>query len=345
MRPARRARYLIVKLAALGDVATASSLPGEIRRRDPEAHITWLAGSRVAELVRLFDVDETLVVDEVALMRGTAVARARALLSVWARLGRRRFDVTVLAHADRRYAAVVLPVRTGRLRAMHHGATDRSLPIPGRYFGDEYVRLLDAADSVGPIAGHYPLADVRGRLGAGAAPDGAVGVVLVPGGARNVLRESALRRWPAERYRDVAEGLIAQGLQVTLVGDAMDAWVRPLFAGLPVRDTMGACSLTETLAILREADLVITHDTGPLHLAQLVRAPTIALFGPTNPAQVVSPITGVEILWGGADLACRPCYNGRELADCAVNICIREITPEQVIAAALRHLGAGPAAG
>lgn len=54
-------RYLIVKLAALGDVAMASTLVGAIRARDPGAHVTWLCGTRVAELGRLLDgVDEVL---------------------------------------------------------------------------------------------------------------------------------------------------------------------------------------------------------------------------------------------------------------------------------------------
>ena len=68
-----RGRYLIVKLAALGDVVMASTLVGAIRARDAEAHITWLCGSGVAPLVGLFDgVDEVVEVNELALLRGSA---------------------------------------------------------------------------------------------------------------------------------------------------------------------------------------------------------------------------------------------------------------------------------
>jgi heptosyltransferase-2 len=211
------------------------------------------------------------------------------------------------------------------------------LPIPGRYYADEYVRLLDEVPSRGPIVGHHPLSDVRPMLPARRTGE-PVGVVLVPGGTRNVLRESALRRWPVERYRVVAGQLRAAGLPVTLVGDANDAWVRPAFAGLDVRDEIGAHGLAGTLAVMAAADLVISHDTGPLHLARLVRAPLLALFGPTIPTQFLASDTDTQTIWGGAQLACRPCYDGREFADCRDNLCMKDITAADVVARAFAML-------
>jgi heptosyltransferase-2 len=325
-------RYLIVKLAALGDVAMASTLVGAIRARDPGAHVTWLCGTRVAELVRLFDgVDEVLEVDEVSILRGGVASRLRAVTRLWSTLVRRRFDVTLLGHADTRYRLLLTPVRTGRMRAMEHLPSDGMLPIPGRYIGDEYARMLDEGPRRGPVQGHPPLADVRPRLarqtGAG------VGVVLVPGGTRNVLREDVLRRWPVERYRDVAVALLAAGHPVTLVGDAGDAWVRPFFQGVGVRDEIGAHGIAGTLALLADARLVVVHDTGLLHLSRLVRAPILALFGPTIPSKSVVEQEDTVALWGGGDLACRPCYDGREFAACADNLCMQGIAVRDV----LRH--------
>jgi heptosyltransferase-2 len=169
-----------------------------------------------------------------------------------------------------------------------------------------------------------------------------VGVVLVPGGARNVLRESGLRRWPVERYREIAERLIGAGRAVTLIGNADDAWVRPYFEGLTVRDEIGAHDLPGTLGILASADLVITHDTGPLHLARLARAPLLALFGPTMPAQFLVEDSRTEAIWGGAHLACRPCYDGREFAACTNNLCIKDISVVTVAERALAMLARMP---
>jgi heptosyltransferase-2 len=199
--------------------------------------------------------------------------------------------------------------------------------------------MLDSELSRGPMVGHAPLATLRPSPEA-SSQQGAVGVVLVPGGARNVLRESALRRWPVERYRAIAEGLLAAGHRVTLVGDGADAWVRPAFAGLDVRDEIGARAIEGTLALMGRADLVITHDTGPLHLAALVRAPILALFGPTVPSQFMPRHAGAEALWGGSELACRPCYDGREFASCANNLCMQDIPVAAVLARALAMLAA-----
>lgn len=334
-------RYLIVKLGALGDVAMASTLVGAIKATDPAGHLTWVCGRGTADLVHLFEgVDDVVAVDERRLLRGTLPARVLGVLALWRSLLGRRFDVTLLGHADDRYRWLLLAVRTGRVRALEHRVSASMLPIPGRYFGDEYVRMLDAEESRGPIVGHPPLADVRPRLLEPDRPD-AIGVVLAPGGARNVMRESALKRWPVERYRDVATALLASGQQVTLVGDAADAWVRPWFAGLAVRDEIGAHDVAGTLSLLAHGDLVVSQDTGILHLARLVRAPVLALFGPTNPAQFLAPGPDVAVQWGGVALACRPCYNGRDFASCSNNLCMQDIAVSDVLrtVAGLRAAG------
>lgn len=332
-------RYLIVKLSAVGDVAMASTLPGAIRTRQPDAHVTWLCGRRVAGLVRLYDgVDELITVDESSLFRGNVAARLAEAARLWRTLIPRRFDVTLLGHADSRYRALLAPVRTGRLRSLDLDSGPGQLPIPSRYFGDEYVRLLDESRARGPIEGHAALADPRRSLPSPARPR-EVGVVLAPGGARNVLRESALKRWPVERYGELASRLLTMGHPVTLVGDEHDAWVRPYFAGLAIRDEIGAHDLTGTLALLNVASLVIVHDSGVLHLARVVRTPVLALFGPTSPAQFVEPSPDCTALWGGARLACRPCYNGREFAACTNNLCMQDISTDAVVQRAELMLG------
>jgi heptosyltransferase II len=124
------------------------------------------------------------------------------------------------------------------------------------------------------------------------------------------------------------------------VGDSSDAWVRSHFAGLDIRDEIGAHNLTGTLALMSAADLVITHDTGPLHLAQLVRAPLLALFGPTMPSQFLAEDAAADAIWGGDRLACRPCYDGREFAACSNNLCMQDISIVSVINRALAILDA-----
>jgi heptosyltransferase-2 len=335
--PVTTPRFLIIKLVALGDVVVTTALLNRIRAESPQAHVTWLVGEGGAPLVELFPgVHEVITVDESRLLRGSILQRVRAIAGVWRRLLGRRFDRAFLVHADRRYRILTWSLMNTPVAALRHGAN----PVANRFRGDEYARLFDDASSRGPIVTRYPLADVRGNLPRAIAATEAARctVVLVPGGARNILRDDALRRWPVENYRELARRLLAAGHAVTLIGDAADGRLRKAFEGLPVTDLMGASNLVETLCTLRDADLVVSHDTGPLHFARLVRTPAVALFGPTDPRQMVGPEDGIDVCWGGEQLACRPCYDGRNYAACSNNLCMQDVTVGRVMNAVAARL-------
>jgi heptosyltransferase-2 len=157
----------------------------------------------------------------------------------------------------------------------------------------------------------------------------------VPGGARNALRDTPQRRWPVERYAALARRLHAHGYAVVLVGDADDRRVLPAFADVPVVDRLGGLSVVQSTAVLAACDVVVSHDTGPMHLARLVRAPLVALFGPTSPHDFAPEDGRTRVLWGGRRLACRPCYDGREVAPCRDNLCMQELSVDAVEDAAL----------
>jgi heptosyltransferase II len=324
-------RILVVQVAGIGDAAMASTIVERLRSEQPGTRITWVCGTAAAPLIDLYDgVSETIAVDHHALVRGSPLARSRAIVSLWLTLLRRGgFRQALVLHVDPRYRVLVAPlVRTPKafLSRARHGAM---IPVPGRFQGDEYARLVGGTAHTGPIECRYEMIDLRPKFPSTARLGQRV--ILAPGGARNALREDALRRWPVDHYARVAHDLLAAGAEVVLVGNDQDAWVRSAFNGLAVSDRIGGLSLVETLALMRDSDLVISHDTGPMHLARLVRAPLVALFGPTNPGQFLSLDDTITVLWGGASLACRPCYDGREFARCSANICLSRVTPEQVV--------------
>jgi heptosyltransferase-2 len=94
----------------------------------------------------------------------------------------------------------------------------------------------------------------------------------------------------------------------------------------------------DLLGIYARADLVITNDSGPLHLAELAGARVIALFGPTNPSEKVLRDGRTTALWGGERLPCRPCYDGKSYAACKDNVCMKAIPVDEVYQAALSIL-------
>lgn len=330
-------RALIVKLGAIGDVVMAIPAAHALHREGYA--IDWLCGQTVAPVLQLYPWMNILAVDEQPLLHGSAPARLRAIVHIWRMLRGRRYDLCATLYYDSRYAWLTRPVRAARKLRLN-AADRRTTLLPGRHHTDEYARILLACDD-----GEMPhqLAPIPATcLPTSRLPraEGKPRVVLVPAGAKNLLRDDALRRWPVERYVELAAALLARGCELVLSGGPDDTWALPSFAHLTVTDTIGKHSLVETLSLLDSSDVTITHDTGPLHLAGITSSAIVAIFGPTDPHGRLPQRENCIALWGGEGFACRPCYDGRDYAPCKHNGCVRQVTPAMVLAEVDRLLRA-----
>ena len=340
MAPPVPRSVLIVKLAAIGDVVMALPMVTALRAQDPASRITWLCGKTVAPLVKIIDgIDECVVVDDVAVLSGNQAQKAQAVMMGWSALRGRRFDLVITAHSDPRYRMLAARVRAVERRWFGE-RSGRPRHVPGRYYGDEYVRLVTGVDDGN--ATRYAPPPVRATLDADveqriAGLDGRRMIALAPGGARNPARDNPLRRWPLEHYVVLARQLVAQGHAVLLTGSADDAWIRPAFAGIDCVDLIELTSLQGLVALFARCAAIVTHDSGPLHLARLVDAPVVALFGPTVPATILRESTRAIALWPGVALPCAPCYDGLSFAACTSNRCLQMLLPDTV-AASVRAL-------
>ncbi|MDE1163214.1 MAG: glycosyltransferase family 9 protein [Acidobacteriaceae bacterium] len=269
-------RALVVKLGAIGDVVMA--IPGARALQEQGWTIDWVCGRAAAQVLRLYGWINVLEVDDKALLGG----KPAAILALWRRLLAQRYDLVATLYYDSRYRVLTLPVRAKRKFLL--SATEREFSLlPGRHHTDEYARLLlGRKDDVLPqqlapvlpdTLPESPLARVAGKAR----------VVMVAAGARNALRDDALRRWPVESYVAVARELIARGHEVVLAGGPDDRWASEHFASLGVVDVTAKFALPETIALFASADVVCTHDTGPLHLAGITQAGIVAVFGPVDP--------------------------------------------------------------
>ena len=120
-------------------------------------------------------------------------------------------------------------------------------------------------------------------------------------------------------------------MKVAITGSDEDNWVREAFCDSDVIDLVGHTTLPQLIALYRECAAVVTHDSGPLHLARLAHASLVALFGPTLPASFVPRDDRTVVVWPGMDLPCCPCYDGKEFASCANNLCMQMIAPSVVV--------------
>jgi heptosyltransferase I len=94
------------------------------------------------------------------------------------------------------------------------------------------------------------------------------------------------KRWPAERFGQVAKALAAEGVKSLInFGPGEERLMQEVESASGGAATGVACSLTELIALTRRARVFVGGDTGPMHLAAALGIPVIAIFGPTNPAR------------------------------------------------------------
>ncbi len=361
-------RIVIVKLAALGDIVMASTLVDAIRLRWPGAHLTWVVGDAHAALVRRFvGVDDVRTVPADTLLAGRGLDRLIAGARTVTSIGLGPWDLAFVGHSDARYAKLLRFAGVAEVRTM----SGLRAPRPERWFGGEYARLVwedgdaipreslrahsftsragfsvSSFDASSSVASDAPpqLATLNWPAGIPPARARARHVLLAPGGARNVLRDDHLRRWPAERWGALAATLVAEGCRVTVIGGAGDREEADTVARAVRReagsagafdDLVGRLPLEGTLELIARSDLLVTHDSGPLHLAALTRTPAVALFGPTDPQQFVAPQADVTVMSAAAGLECAPCYDGKGYAPCGLNRCLTDVTVGRVAGAVL----------
>ena len=147
------------------------------------------------------------------------------------------------------------------------------------------------------------------------------------------------RRWPIERFGRVAQVLANHG-QVLMVGSKPERdYVEEVMGQIPAVDgraplnVAGSVSFGGYLALLRRSALVITNDTGPMHMAAGLGAPTVSLWGPGSPHHYEPQVERHKALWAG--IFCSACLYVTDVPPCnGHNVCMQAITVEAVLNAA-----------
>jgi lipopolysaccharide heptosyltransferase I len=298
-------RIAIVKLSSLGDVIHALPVARALRRRFPDASLTWIVEARELAILRDHpDLDRVIPVDTRRWRR--LIWRPAGARQVWQKLGRlstrvraARFDVAIdlqgLLKSGVLTAYTGAPLRIGfgvghcRERANALFTNRRVTPPPGAvHVVDQYLSLLSALDvPAGPAEFHVPPrppAELR------------MDEFLVERGFKSTDRIVALnpgagradKRWSVRHFRALAERLGTEGgARILLLwGPDEVHMARQIGDGLTSRAILAPpTDLDELTSLLRRVSLMIASDTGPLHLAAAVGTPALGLFGPTSAAR------------------------------------------------------------
>ncbi len=140
------------------------------------------------------------------------------------------------------------------------------------------------------------------------------------------------KRWPIEHFVEMVRQLSNwdSALRFVVLGSAADAPLgHTLYQALPDRclDLTGTTSLGEMIEWIRASDLLITNDTGPMHVAAALHKPVVALFGPTEPRRTGPYGQLHQVLQ--ASLPCAPCMNASCHFEKPIE-CLRAIPPSAV---------------
>ena len=285
-RPPRLDRIAIVMLSAIGDAVHVLPVVNALKRHSPRSRITWFLAPRPATMVRGHPAIDEII--EFSARGGLAAWRdMRALLAT------RTFDLVidfqVAIKAGLLTSMIDAPVKLGfdrrRARDLNWLFTNRKIPPhENQHVQDQYFEFLD------------DLGVPRDRVDWGIGPtdeERSWLPRLLPGATRPlasiaVSTSKPDKDWPAERWAQVIDVLEAKhGLQTVLVGGRSPAEVSAervimdLAKHKPI-STLGA-SLREMIVVLDASALVLSPDTAPMHIANALGRPVIALFGATDP--------------------------------------------------------------
>ncbi|MBF0382593.1 MAG: glycosyltransferase family 9 protein [Magnetococcales bacterium] len=162
----------------------------------------------------------------------------------------------------------------------------------------------------------------------------------------NASEASYARRWPADYFLRIIDQLVKTypNYQFALIGSpAEEHYVNSLHSKLAdlgdkVLNLAGKTTLYELFALMEEAYLLITNDTGPMHIASLYGTNLVVFFGPETP-KTYGPINDNSLVFYDKDIYCSPCLNVYDAKnsvhpeDCNQPICLEQFKPEEVFKA------------
>jgi lipopolysaccharide heptosyltransferase I len=332
-------RILLVKPSSIGDVVHALPVWHALRQRWPQARLSWLVSPACANIIDgLPDLELILFERQKLGQWWKRPAALKELLAFQRSLRERSFDLVLdlqgLFRSGWFSRCTRSPVRVGFANARELAPLFYTHRIP-IYSMDEHavLRNLRIAEAIGceVTRPQFPLpitdedrsvaTSLTGRDGAFA--------LLCPG----ANWES--KRWPPQKFAELVPELARRfGLRTLLAGGPGDVpLAEAILAAAPdARSICGQTTLRQLAAVMEQASLVVTNDSGPMHIAAALKRPLVAVFGPTNPART-GPFR-MEASVVAARVNCSPCYK-KTCADCS---CMTRVSPDEVLAAAEAQL-------
>jgi heptosyltransferase-2 len=325
-------KILVIAPSWVGDCMLMQPMLARLKQRHPDAQIDLLAPSWTAALLHLMPEVHEVITNPFPHGAWQFFARRR--------LGRQlraaHYDQAIVLPNSLKSALVPffagIPLRTGFVGEMRYGLLNdarkldkQALPL----MVERFAQLAEAPSAAmqRPLPQPRLQADEKQRQQAlnklGLALDQPV-AIFCPG-----AEYGPAKRWPAPYFAELAQMLHAQGYAIWLLGSSKDRTVADRIVALghaECRNLCGETNLADAVALLSCADLVVSNDSGLMHLAAALDRPLLAIYGSSSP-QFTPPLSAqAQVL--KLDLPCSPCFK-RECPLGHFN-CMNQLTPDQV---------------
>ena len=318
-------RILIRGSNWLGDSIISIPAVRAIKTGRPDARVTIAAPEKLAAVWRLVpEVDEVIPLTNGSLFSAVRLIRRQPT-----------FDVAILFPNSLRSALEIwlagVPRRVGyrghyRRWLLNQIVPDQQQPGPPRHQVHHYLDIArtlgvrEVMSTISPNEKKSPQGVPHRRIG------------LCPG-----AEYGPAKRWLPERFAEVAMAVSEQlSAEWILFGTPKDAEVGAIITekvGDRCVNRIGRTSLDQLIAELRECELLLTNDTGTMHLATVLGVPVVAIFGSTEPSLTGPLGSGHRVL--RHQVECSPCF----LRECPIDFrCMKAVTVDEVVGAVLSTL-------
>jgi len=328
-------RILVVNVNWGGDVIFSSPVFKALKEKYPKAQISCLAVPRVREVLESIPfIDEIIAYDEDG-RHWNPLSKLKLIFQ----LRRKRFNIAFLLHRSLTRALLVyfagIPQRVGydekkRGKFLTHKVEFLDEPV---HRSDHYLNVIESY-GVPVNDRQYQLSvspntkqDIQEILKSKNIEDDDFLVVVNPGGNWD------LKRWPVRKFCMLLGAVLVDlGAKIAISGAEKDIELAKEINSHVPRDRVsvnlaGETDLKQLLALMERADLVVSADSGPLHMANGVGSDVIGLFGPTRP-EITGPRGSGRKFVIQHDVGCNreACY----YLQCPDNICMKSITVDDV---------------
>lgn len=302
-------RIAVINCQPIGDTIFSTPIPRLIKAVWPETRLDMVIDKRTSDIFR-----HNPCVDRVVAVDTRGGHRVREWFRALRALRAARYDMALNVTTNEGYSALAALCGARNIRGFCPGPMGWLFRPHVRDF-DPHGHLVDAnatfLESAGiPVTGRYSTElwiddDAKARAAELwselALPSDApvVGVIVSAGKPNN--------RWPIERFAELTSEMASRGMAPVLLGGPADvprAEAIQSSAATPVRSLAGQTTLLQLAAVFQRMSVVVTGDTGPMHVAATMKAPIVAMFGPADPSRsgpygtvqrIVRPVSGTAM--------------------------------------------------